>query len=518
MKKQLVLGALVATTILQAAVPAHADKETIGNVIGGVIGGVIGSQIGKGNGNTAAIIIGTIAGTMIGGQVGRDMDEADRRALAEAQQRALRDQLGRRNDWDGRSYGSRTGARGSFTSVREGYNYRTNEYCREYTSVIYVNNRTEETRGVACSRADGSWYEVQTTEVRFNNGNAGNGGGYVTPAPRPQQPNLPPPPAPVQSLREGSVAINTVTRQSGGQWYRVLVTEPLTLDRVEVAATAVRVKIHEGSVVTQRGQRISIREFQNTPVFDAGSRAVSENLNVRERIVAIDLRMESYGGYAAVEVKALSNEGRPRLALENNEPVRPQPQPPVYDNRSLKGYCSDDDHQQFYAAKNFAYASDGLNLTDSGATQWALQYNQTHRCNTVSEYKARYQAIYSVAYASDGLNLTSAGARDYALQYVENMTANEAREMASVLRAAQRFAYASDGLNMTSAGATSFARSWVESRCEGVDHINMLANRFRSEYNFAYSSNGLNMTSSGAVNYAANKIAPLTRCGHLLRR
>lgn len=515
MKKQWVLGALVATTVMQAATPAYADKETVGNIIGGVIGGVIGSQIGKGNGNTAAIIIGTIAGTMIGGQVGRDMDEADRRALAEAQQRALRDQLGRRNDWDGRSYGSRTGARGSFTSVREGYNNRTGEYCREYTSVIYVNNRTEETRGVACSRRDGSWYEVQTTEVRFNNGNTG--GGHITPGPRPQ-PTLPPPPAPVQSLREGTVAINTITRQSGGQWYRVLVTEPLALDRVEVSALAVRVKIHEGIVVTQRGQRISIREFQNTPVFDAGSRAVSENLNIRERIVAIDLRMESYGGYAAVEVKALSNEGRPRLALENNEPVRPTPQPPVYDNRNLKGYCSDENHQQFYAAKNFAYSSDGLNLTDSGATQWALQYNQSHRCNTIQEYQARYQAIYNVAYASDGLNMTSAGARDYALQYVENMTVSEAREMASTLRAAQNFAYSSDGLNMTSSGATSFARSWVEGRCEGPNHISMLASRFRNEYNFAYSSNGLNMTSSGAVNYAANKIAPLTRCGHLLRR
>lgn len=510
MKKQLVLGALVATTIMQAATPAHADKETIGNVIGGVIGGVIGSQIGKGNGNTAAIIIGTIAGTMIGGQVGRDMDEADRRALAEAQQRALRDQLGRRNDWDGRSYGSRTGARGSFTSVREGYNSRTNEYCREYTSVIYVNNRTEETRGVACSRADGSWYEVQQTEVRFD----------ITPGPRPPQQPLPPPPAPAQTLREGSVTINTVTRQTGGQWYRVLVTEPLRLDRVEIAALAARVKIHEGSIVTQSGQRLPVREFQNTPVFDAGSRAVSENLNLRERIVAIDLRMESYGGYAAVEVKALSNDGRPRLALENNEPVRPapQPQPPVYDNRSLTGYCSDNDHQQFYAAKTFAYAGDGLNMTDAGATQWAIQYNQTHRCNTLQEYKERYQTIYGVAYAGDGLNMTSAGARDYALKNVESMTAYEAREMATTLRAAQRFAYAGDGLNMTSAGAANFARSWVESRCEGAEHISMLANRFRSEYSFAYSGSGLNMTSSGAVNYAANKIAPLTRCGHLLRR
>ncbi len=85
MKKNLVLGALIVTSLVQYSSPALAvDKEDIGNIIGGVIGGVIGSQVGKGNGNKAAIIVGAIAGTMIGGKIGSDLDEADRRALPEA--------------------------------------------------------------------------------------------------------------------------------------------------------------------------------------------------------------------------------------------------------------------------------------------------------------------------------------------------------------------------------------------------------------------------------------------------
>ncbi len=314
MKKQLILGTLVATTVMQAASPAYADKENVGNIIGGIIGGVIGSQIGKGNGNTAAIILGTIAGTMIGGKVGRDMDEADRQALAEAQNQALRDQLGRRTDWDGRSYGSRTGARGSFTSIREGYNNRTGEYCREYTSVITVNNRTEETRGVACTRRDGSWYEVRETEVRF-------GGGHAVPESRPprypenpQQP-LPPPPPPVQSLQEGTLQINAISRRGGGEWYRISLRNPVTVERIEVAALSARLKIHEASVITESRRRIQVREFQNTAVFDAGSRAVSENLNLREAIIAIDLRAESYGASADVRVSAFSSQARPQLVL-----------------------------------------------------------------------------------------------------------------------------------------------------------------------------------------------------------
>lgn len=519
MKKQFVLGALVATTVLQSSMPAFANNEVVGDIVGGIIGGVIGSQLGKGDGKTAATIIGTIAGTMIGGVVGRDLDEADRRAFGDAQSRALRDQLGRRSDWHGRSYGSHTGAYGSFTSVREGYNFRTGEYCREYTSVIYVNNRTEETRGIACSRRDGSWYEVRYTEVNFG----GNGGPVSYPDHRPPRyPENPlPPPPPAQSQYEGSAQISSISRHTGGEWYRLTLLTPIELQRLEIETFRAGLKIHEASLITDTYNRIEVREFKNTPVFYSGSRAVSENLSFTGRIIAIDLRLESFGASADVLVKALSLSSRPQLVYRDFQPVpvptpAPAPVPPP-NWSSLSGYCNDEDHRQFFVAKQFAYAGNGLNYTDNEATRWALSYNQAHRCDTIQEYRSRYEVLYQVAYAGNGLNYTSNGAKDFALRYVEIKTVPEARSMADRIKAAYRFAYAANGLNKSASDASQFGLNWVENNCENESHISFLWENLKKEYQFAYSTNGLNMSSSAATQYAAEKVSRLTRCGHLLR-
>lgn len=315
MKKNLVIGSLIVTSLVQISIPAMADRESVGNIIGGIIGGVVGSKIGKGEGNKAATIIGVIAGAMIGGKVGRDLDEADRRALVDAQNRALRDQLNRRNDWDGRNYGSRTGARGTIISSREGYNNRTGEYCRDYVSVINLRGRIEETRGVACTRRDGSWYEVRETEVRFG----GLGRQEPSRPPRyPEVPSRPRPPAPPSSEArlEGTVEIRQITRKTGGEWFRITLRSPVSLSRIEIQALAVGVKIHEAAVYTTSGRGRQIRELTPTPTFYSGDTAVSEDLNLGgERIQVIDIRAESMGGYADVLVRAISNENYPSLSV-----------------------------------------------------------------------------------------------------------------------------------------------------------------------------------------------------------
>ena len=132
----------------------------------------------------------------------------------------------------------------------------------------------------------------------------------------PEAPPMPPPP-PGQYLQEGTLEIQGVTRRSGGEWYRISLRRAVSLERIEVAALAMRLKIHDASVITEDGQRVSIREFRNTAVFGVGSRAVSENLNLRSRIVAIDILAESYGGYADIRVTALSTDSRPQLVLGN---------------------------------------------------------------------------------------------------------------------------------------------------------------------------------------------------------
>lgn len=139
----------------------------------------------------------------------------------------------------------------------------------------------------------------------------------------PQAPMPPPPPGQGSYLQEGRVEIQSVTRSSGGAWYRVSLRRALRLERVEVTVLSQRLKLHESILHTADGQRISVREFQNVNVLGAGSRAVSEILNTRSGIVAIDLRAESYGGFADISVSALSSEDRPQLVVGDLAPQMP---------------------------------------------------------------------------------------------------------------------------------------------------------------------------------------------------
>ena len=282
---------------------------------------------------------------MIGGNIGRDLDEADRRALGEAQRSCLDGQVGSRLDWDGGRYGSRTGARGSFTSTREGYNYRTGEYCREYQSVINIRGREERTAGIACSRADGSWYETQHSEVRYDEAGLSNrrpprypGPGYGPGRPgRPQEPGRPgypgypgrpgpgyppptpgyPPPPPQHpgyGQYTGTVQINAVTRRAGGQWYRISLQRPLALSNVELRVLRANVRLHEASLVTDYGQRLPLYEMSNTPVLGQNT-VISSYINRNDRVVAVDIRAESYGAFSDVLVNVSSREGYPSLIV-----------------------------------------------------------------------------------------------------------------------------------------------------------------------------------------------------------
>lgn len=206
-RKFLSFGLVAAMLTTSVSFNALADKEDTGAIVGAIVGGILGNQVGKGNGKTVATGLGIILGAVVGADIGKQLDENDRRALAEAQRDAFLRPIGERTEWDGYRYGSRTGARGNFRTTREGY-LRTNsrEICREYESVIVTRRKTETKTGIACSRADGSWREVNSSEVVFRDGTvirnetstsgrgSNYGGGYNRPQPvRPIEPSYPRP-------------------------------------------------------------------------------------------------------------------------------------------------------------------------------------------------------------------------------------------------------------------------------------------------------------------------------------
>lgn len=314
MKKK-VLGILIASTLMQSATPALAgnDKEAIGTLVGGLLGAAAGSQV-NGKDRTAAIIIGAIAGAAIGNVVGRELDEDDRYELGRAQRDCFRGDVGRRYDWDGRNRGRGRGqARGSFTSIREGYNARTGEYCREYVSEIYANGRQERTTGVACSRPDGSWYESRTEEINYGRRDDRRDDRWDGRDDRRgrQDDNWRNPPR----RDYGATQINGITRQTGGQWYRLTLEQPMSLSDISIRVLRANVKLHDVSLVTRRGQRLSAYDLIGARLSQGAS--IQGRVNTNDRITTIDIRAESFGAYADIEVSARSYDGNVRLYSDN---------------------------------------------------------------------------------------------------------------------------------------------------------------------------------------------------------
>ena len=76
----------------------------------------------------------------------------------------------------------------------------------------------------------------------------------------------------------------------------------------------------------------------------------------------------------------------------------------------LAGQCDDGDHSQFIRAK--AFAREEVTVWDQEATSWALAYNNTHKCGTIADYIARYEALFEYAYSESYLNMTFLGLKD----------------------------------------------------------------------------------------------------------
>lgn len=159
MKKN-ILSAIVLAGLAFAPVSGFAKSD----VIGGLIGGFIGSQIGKGDGKTAATIIGAIIGSRIGGDFdyGRDFGNGDLWSYNNALNAAMENN----NDGQSSSWNNyRTGNFGTITPLNE-YQTSNYEYCRDYSSILYVNGgrRRITANGTACASSPNQWHIVNESK------------------------------------------------------------------------------------------------------------------------------------------------------------------------------------------------------------------------------------------------------------------------------------------------------------------------------------------------------------------
>ena len=134
---------------------ATGPKQGFGQVAGGVTGALIGSQFGSGSGKLAATALGAVVGTMIGGEIGRKLDEADQRALYDAQYKAL--EYGN----PGTPVAWKNPNSGHYGEIVPGPGYKVNASdCRDYTHTIYISGQPQVARGTACRQPDGTWKPV----------------------------------------------------------------------------------------------------------------------------------------------------------------------------------------------------------------------------------------------------------------------------------------------------------------------------------------------------------------------
>ena len=147
--KYVAIGALVLP--LLGCGPGATNQDG-GTVIGAVAGGVIGNQFGSGAGRALATVGGAVIGGIIGNSIGKDMDEADRRAAADAEYASLEYEEERR--W-------RNERSGHYGYIKPRRSYRNGGLkCREYEQTVYIRDRPETLVGKACKQPDGTWKAV----------------------------------------------------------------------------------------------------------------------------------------------------------------------------------------------------------------------------------------------------------------------------------------------------------------------------------------------------------------------
>ncbi len=141
--------------------------------------------------------------------------------------------------------------------------------------------------------------------------------GPVRPGPErpgPVRPDPRPVPRPPDNgyYGEATVQFYGVTRQVGGEWLRVGFNRISTVESVQVNIWRAGAIIHEAYAITDRGYRIPLNQlFRNGRLYNGST--VTEFLGSRDRISAIDLRIESMGGYADINVRVSSREGTPYI-------------------------------------------------------------------------------------------------------------------------------------------------------------------------------------------------------------
>lgn len=139
--------------------------------------------------------------------------------------------------------------------------------------------------------------------------------------PKPPAPPSSPTPPPSETQYEGAGRIDQVTRDRGGDLYRLDLIKALPLVRIEAKSKLGRMKIYSVTLVTDKNDKIPVRQMMGIGVDEPMAPISSEIFETKTGIAAIEVLAEAMGGEASLEIKAFSTKEAPRLALGSRIPA-----------------------------------------------------------------------------------------------------------------------------------------------------------------------------------------------------
>lgn len=132
------------------------------------------------------------------------------------------------------------------------------------------------------------------------------------------------------SFSQTSVQIGSVTRRTGGAVSKIKLNKPSVLQGMILEVSGASLKLDEVRLNLDNGQSLSIAEFSKGEQITAGQVLESTNLADKGLVASIEVKGESMGGNANVNVSVVSDQADLRMAVESTNLVNPPvAQPPV---------------------------------------------------------------------------------------------------------------------------------------------------------------------------------------------
>ncbi len=185
-------------------------------------------------------------------------------------------------------------------------------------------------------------------------------------------------PQPIPSY-EGIGKIADITRQTGGDTYRLDLAKALPLTSLKAKPKTGRVKIISVTLVTDKKDRIPVKAMTNVVLADTNPALVSEALSPDTSVAVIEVQAEAMGGAASLDINAISNKEVPQLALREELSCSKKADTVLKDKLDVVQLwasrieaSTQGSWQEKYAIKEFnKYVTDFITTLKAGQTSYA---------------------------------------------------------------------------------------------------------------------------------------------------